>query len=397
MKKYNVGDKIKTSHGEIEFLGKIRVNYHGEPISNWKCFCGNIFENKNSRINSGHTKSCGCIEKEKLRNPEFLYLYSIWEGIKDRCYNLNSKAYKRYGGRGISMQENWKNNKIKFTNDIIEILGHRPPGRHLLDRIDNNGNYEINNLRWLTPAKSNLNTSRNIIIKIGCEEKTISEWSEISGIAEATLAYRFKKKWPEEKFLIPIIKKIKTFDPFDLRGTWHGIRDRIFYEKNISYHNYGGRGIKMYELWQDDYERFKNDIINEIGSKPFENYQLHRKDNNGNYEPGNLAWVSVKKNARDKRTNVFVTIDGITKIATDLANEYNLPYNVILRRIKNNLPQDQLLAPVIKKALNDQQVIEIREKHSQGKTKISLANEYNVCVEVITDVIFCREAYIVKD
>ena len=79
-------------------------------------------------------------------------IYHIWYGIKHRCYKKINKNYKNYGGRGITMQEDWVNDLLKFeeyvkslNGYISELIGYNGIS---LDRIDNNGNYEEGNLRW---------------------------------------------------------------------------------------------------------------------------------------------------------------------------------------------------------------------------------------------------------
>jgi hypothetical protein len=74
-------------------------------------------------------------------------LYTTWKGIKDRCLRQKNKAYKNYGGRGIKIYDLWVNDYVLFRDYILNNLGERPEG-FSLDRINNDGNYEPNNLRW---------------------------------------------------------------------------------------------------------------------------------------------------------------------------------------------------------------------------------------------------------
>lgn len=105
--------------------------------------------------------------KHGLSNHE---LYSTYFNMINRCYNKNNKKYKYYGGKGIEVQSDWINDVSKFIKDIKLRLGNRPEG-HTLDRIDSNGNYDINNLKWSNRIEQNINTkdrenitnNRNII------------------------------------------------------------------------------------------------------------------------------------------------------------------------------------------------------------------------------------------
>ena len=74
--------------------------------------------------------------------------YNTWAGMRNRCSNPNKSGYARYGGRGITVCEEWKNSFVKF----LEYMGPRPNGM-TIDRIDNDGNYEPGNVRWATPKQ----------------------------------------------------------------------------------------------------------------------------------------------------------------------------------------------------------------------------------------------------
>jgi hypothetical protein len=82
--------------------------------------------------------------------------YNSWLGMKQRCYNPNNRSYKHYGGRGIIVCERWLNSFRNFFED----MGFKPSEYHSLDRIDNDGNYELNNCRWATTFEQSHN-SRN--------------------------------------------------------------------------------------------------------------------------------------------------------------------------------------------------------------------------------------------
>lgn len=96
-------------------------------------------------------------------------LYRIWVGMKTRCYNVKSKDYPLYGGRGIKVCDRWVNSFQSFADD----MGERPSSNHSIDRFpDNDGNYEPSNCRWATPAEQSKNKRPNVSqIKLTKEQK----------------------------------------------------------------------------------------------------------------------------------------------------------------------------------------------------------------------------------
>lgn len=173
------------------------ISPNGRPQARLKCLCdcGNEVEDLASKIKNGKKLSCGCT-KEKNTGTR---LYRIWKGMKTRCYNLNAFKYDRYGGRGITVCDEWKNNFLNFKQWAYKN-GYRDD--LTIDRINNDGNYEPLNCRWVTMKEQSNNRENNYIIVYNGESHTLAEWSKKTGIKVITLWDRINLLgWSIEKAL----------------------------------------------------------------------------------------------------------------------------------------------------------------------------------------------------
>jgi len=119
------------------------------------------------------------------RTPE----YKAWSEAKQRCHNPNNDKFEWYGARGISVCDEWRDDFMAFYAHI----GPKPSGRHQIDRIDNDKNYEPGNVRWAT-GKSNMMNRRNTVYCVYLGERMLLErYAEIAGIPYATAWARMKK------------------------------------------------------------------------------------------------------------------------------------------------------------------------------------------------------------
>lgn len=123
----------------------------------YECFCSRVFVKRSDNKTPNH---CGCMKGYK-KNHE---LYSTWGNMKSRCLNPNFQKYKTYGARGIKIYEPWIKDFVKFKDYVIGLKDYnrRKELNLTLDRINNNGDYEPNNLRWATKADQTLNSSISI-------------------------------------------------------------------------------------------------------------------------------------------------------------------------------------------------------------------------------------------
>jgi len=145
-------------------------------------------------------------DRNRLRNRH--PLYGIWLGIKSRCYNKKVPQYPRYGGRGITMCNRWRDSFDAFVTDLPD----RPSPEHSIERVDNNGNYEPGNCEWSTPTQQANNRRSNSKYRISISEEsliynldgnliTIKEFSDLVGLPLIVVKYRYAKNWDAEWIL----------------------------------------------------------------------------------------------------------------------------------------------------------------------------------------------------
>ena len=135
-------------------------------------------------------------------------LYGIWLQIKNRCFNSNTGRYKDYGGRGITMCEEWRNN---FQTFYDWSMSHGYSDELTIDRIDNNGNYEPSNCRWVTVKIQNRNARSNHLITYKGETHCITDWADITGLSRACICNRIKYGWSVERTLETPIRGHKLY------------------------------------------------------------------------------------------------------------------------------------------------------------------------------------------
>lgn len=144
-------------------LTVLRQGPHSGKFLKWYCICecGNESLVFASALRTGITKSCGCLRGEKHGESNFYKRghrkeskeYKSWCHIKQRCFNPNSKSFKHYGARGITMCDEWKNSYSAF----LDSVGRCPSDKVSIDRIDNLGNYAPGNCKWSNYSEQNKN------------------------------------------------------------------------------------------------------------------------------------------------------------------------------------------------------------------------------------------------
>lgn len=194
-------------------FGRLVVLELEKPINRrtmWKCRCdcGNIVTVDAYSIKSGHTKSCGCLHREVAKETITKHGLShskvrrTWKNMISRCENKKCSQYGDYGGRGITVCEEWHDLEIfakwAYANGFSE---EKTKSEQTIERKDVNGNYEPSNCCFVTMKEQNNNKRNSRRISCNGETHTLSEWSEITGINRTTIAWRLNKGLSAEEAL----------------------------------------------------------------------------------------------------------------------------------------------------------------------------------------------------
>ncbi len=185
-----------------------------------ECDCGNKIVTNGYYLRCGDTKSCGCLNIEKIIQRSTKHghktrektseIYEAWSGMIQRCTNPNNKQWKDYGGRGIIVCKRWldENGFVHFLED----MGERPLG-YTLERRNNNKGYDKENCEWATQKQQQRNKRNNRPITCFGKTQCLSAWAEEYNIPYGTLLARIDRLgWSAEKALTVPVKKRKGDD-----------------------------------------------------------------------------------------------------------------------------------------------------------------------------------------
>jgi hypothetical protein len=190
-----MGNKLIDITGQVfgtrTVLG---LNRTDSRSSYWdvQCSCGAVSVVSRSCIQATSTcRSCASSKTNKRHGMSNTPLHRTWSAMIQRCTNPNTREYVRYGGRGISICEDW----LVFEN-FMRDMGERPDGTSI-DRIDNDGNYEPSNCRWATQKTQTNNRSVTRMITANSQTLPLTEWSALIGVKPITLEKRVKAGWSD--------------------------------------------------------------------------------------------------------------------------------------------------------------------------------------------------------
>ena len=171
----------------------------------------------------------------------------------------------------------------------------------------------------------------------------------------------------ENKTKNPSIKRKHGLSRTRIYGVYRDMYNRCYNEKDISYDNYGGRGIKVCQEWLDDFMIFRKWAYDNgyDENAPRGNYTLDRINPDGDYEPSNCRWANNYTQMNNKRNNLYYEIDGVTKTLSEWCREYgNLCVQSVYGRIKRGMDIKTALTKPMRKNIKDmtEEEKEIRRK-----------------------------------
>jgi hypothetical protein len=172
-----------------------------------QCCCGTQSVVQLSSLRSGdspHCIHCRCRRNRAkkpdthghTRNAGKTLEYNVWDGIVQRCTNPNSDSFKDYGGRGITMCDEWRNSFLIFFTE----MGPKPTPRHSIDRIDNEKGYFAGNCRWATRDEQNCHTRRSVTLTYNGKSQCLAHWAKELGMTSSAFGWRLKKGWTMEDY-----------------------------------------------------------------------------------------------------------------------------------------------------------------------------------------------------
>lgn len=193
---HKVINLIGERFGKLTVVSRENNNSHGGAMWLCQCDCGNACVVDSGNLRKGRQKSCGCLRHREAWNrthneSNCTRLYRIWTGMKTRCYNKNSRAYPSYGGRGILMCDEWRNNYEAFrnwalSNGYAEDLS--------IDRLDNSGGYSPENCQWATRITQSNNRRSNRLVAVDGVKMTAAQAARELGVDYSAYMKRLYKE-----------------------------------------------------------------------------------------------------------------------------------------------------------------------------------------------------------
>lgn len=169
----------------------------------WECLCdcGSTCVMRSDHLKRGEVQSCGCLNRERAKETASktgkanrkhggngTRLYSVWHGMKDRCYNSGNPYFEKYGGRGITVCAEWRTDFAAFR--AWALVNGYASGLSI-DRVDNNAGYSPDNCRWITAKGQARNRRSNRVIS----GKSVAAWADKACVSYSAILRRLNCGW----------------------------------------------------------------------------------------------------------------------------------------------------------------------------------------------------------
>lgn len=205
-------DRTNQRFGRLIALEIVGRNKSRQALWRCACDCGGEVVVPTTALANGNTKSCGCLQRDHARKlSSYAALvhghartgalsseYTTWRTMRNRCSNPKNVSYPNYGGRNIKVCDRW----LCFQNFLAD-MGRKPTPQHTIDRVDNNGNYEPSNCRWVLPIVQSGNLRTNRFVTVRGRTVTQAEARRIFAphLSEGTYKARLSRGWSIEDAL----------------------------------------------------------------------------------------------------------------------------------------------------------------------------------------------------
>lgn len=200
-------DFIGHEFGMLTVNRRDKNDPYGKAMYECTCDCGNHRIMRREFLRKKPFPNCGCYNPILQAEPNIKHglegnpLTRIWRAMKQRCENPECDHYYLYGARGIKICDRWRGEN-GLQNFVKDMYPSYKKGLQI-DRIDNDGDYEPDNCRWVTRKENSRNKRSNHLVSTVIGTKTIAEQSEVSGVPTWTIRHRLEESVPEEMSIIP--------------------------------------------------------------------------------------------------------------------------------------------------------------------------------------------------
>ena len=198
------------NYGRLTVIGNA-PDVGDRPALRCQCECGNSVDVQRKKLLSGHTQSCGCLQKQRSREnlkmghdinrthgASHTKEWQAWVGMRSRVNYDHPVSGKYYRDKGISVAPEWENDFPAF----LAHIGPAPKGKYSVDRIEGDQGYVPGNVRWATDRIQNRNKSDNVVISWQGQDRLLIEVIEELGLPYQTISYRIQRAgWPVDRAL----------------------------------------------------------------------------------------------------------------------------------------------------------------------------------------------------